>query len=160
LNDHFPLPKEDLGDFLKEELHPMPEHLPILGGAIAVKSTNENEPIPMELYNGIKIKRNPGETLIEVGRYAISKKKGLIEISPKLAQEIAAAVHGSSDGPVRIVIEADEARARLFSKYGFKVLITRKSTYDERIEYILEANSADFLRRAIENDEAYEDFLH
>ncbi len=158
LRDHFPPSNYDFEPFLPEELKPMPEHLPIIAGAIAVTSQSDSELLTMEVYNSIKIqRRHPDEVLIEIGRY----KSDLPEITPKLVQEIAAAIHGSIPGnrPSRVLIEADEARARVFSRYGFKKIIERSSTYDQRKEYILEVDTEEFLRKAIESDKTFEEFF-
>ena len=120
----------------------MVEHFTILGGATAVWSRSADQLLPLEILNGFKVPRSGLGMVVEIGRYAITGES-ISAVGPRIIQQMATIAMGL--GRVdRIVIEADLAHKRLFSKLGFRVLNELKD------DYILEVEPEKFLRNSLE----------
>jgi hypothetical protein len=122
--------------------------LAIDGGIVIVESANESELLPLEAFTGYRVPRKPGEHVAEIGRFTV--RKGAKELTPKLI--LAAAVSLFREGKVsRIFIEADEAHAKIFGKYGFTE-VTQRTNYAADLEFVMEVTPEKLLTESITKD--------
>ncbi len=124
--------------------------LTLYASLTVVLSKGIAEPLPLEMLTGFQVPRLRGRKKIaEIGRYVVTQD-GLHELSPRMVQQVAAALAGRNDVGL-IVIEADAARARLFKKYGFRA-IREQTNYEGKTEYILVIEPDALLSRVLEAD--------
>ena len=135
-------------DFVFQETK-LPEHFTFEGGIIAVVSTSETELLPLEMFTGFRVPRPENAKIVEIGRYAVRKHE-VTPVSPHLVEQIAATVAGQGD-VAKIVIEVDEAHARLFSKIGFKSIHRRKN-YNSEVDHIMEIDPHTLLDSVLERN--------
>jgi hypothetical protein len=139
------------GKFIGSEKASYPEKPNLEGGISLVYSQSAEELLPLEKMTSFRIPRRPGEKIAEIGRFTVSRESSL-DVSPRLAQQVAAIADGS--GIKRLVIEADRVRARLFKQLGFREVEGMTQYNHSGVqEFVLEAEVKDVLRSSLSKEE-------
>lgn len=97
------------------------------GELAIVKSSDATQQLPMELFSGHKVARQPEETIVEVGRFTVDRSapRGLSNdmlksVSSYIAQD------PSID---KVVVYADAVHERLYRRLGFQVVESLDNGY-------------------------------
>jgi hypothetical protein len=128
----------------------IPAHFTLEAGAAVVLSRTPEEALPLELLTGFHVPREKGLIFAEIGRFYVDKdKEGANdpEASLRTIALITSFLAGST-AIDRIVIETDAARSRLFRRYGFSPIHSRKNFAGET-EYIMQARPLLVAERAL-----------
>jgi hypothetical protein len=121
----------------------------ILGGMSIVESRGYHEPVPLELFTEVKIKRKTKKPIVEIGRFSV--ERGLRPLGPKQIWQACTVIAATQDLE-KIVAETHEEYAlELIEKYGFKKVLERKN-FEGKTEYILEVTPEELFARSFIKD--------
>jgi hypothetical protein len=118
----------------------MPDHFTLEAGLSVVLSRSASEKLPLELFTGFEVSRPPEGVIAEVGRFFVDKPDASEALtSMRLIGVLGSLMQRQDVG--KIVIEADAARARLFSRLGLKA-VHKRTNFAGNTEYIMEGSPA------------------
>jgi hypothetical protein len=120
--------------------------LQISGGLSVVTSKGVLEKLPLESFIDFEIPRKQGETIAEIGRFVVTRR-GVEDLTAEITVQVASILRGMSDID-RVIIEADEARARMFGKLGFEPIHERVN-FQGKKEYILSISTDALYKNAL-----------
>ncbi len=138
--------KHDADTYRKAGINPetiptrvLPDKFNFIGGAVVVTSKSAKEPLPLELFTGFQVPRTTGVTA-EIGRFFVSRVHRDPKTSYNLIGLVGSLLKASRDKQIgnvnQIVIEADAARAEIFSEYGFKS-IHEQTNFEGKKEFVM-----------------------
>lgn len=130
----------------------LPDKFTFIGGAIFVTSRSEKELLPLEVFTGFRVPRKSGVTA-EIGRFYVDRIHRDPNTSYAIVGLIGSLLTAAKDKQIgnvdQIVIEADEARAQIFSEYGF-VAVHEQTNFQGRKEFIMTASPETVTERSKE----------
>ncbi len=133
-----------------------PETLPMSGGLSVVTSNGIHQKLPLESFTGFVIPRRKGEILAEIGRFVVARNS-LAHLSAQITLQVASMLRGMREID-RVIVEADEARAQIFTKFGFKP-IHSQINFQGKKEYVLSVTTQDLYQKALEQNALSKDHL-